>query len=120
MNYKEKYREIVPISDYSECKGCHTGAVKCSVVHGLHSCCPCFLCLVKTSCTDYCLDYQNAVERAAGRLRRSGKEIRVQDMSNKGYTVVVNNNGQKLLVTSSLFRWLTEEEKIQMFKQGVL
>jgi hypothetical protein len=102
MKPSEIYRDVVPDSDYEECKGCHVGTVKCPYVHTLHKNCPCTGCLVKTSCTDYCIPYQNSIAIESVK----SKKIKVSNLNNKGYDIKVKKGKVYISITVRLWRWL--------------
>lgn len=104
------YREVVPESDYEECKGCHTGSVKCFVVHYLHKNCPCSNCLLKTSCTEYCEKYIGSIINI---VKENKDKMYIFGISKMGYTIQFQlKDGGKLQASKKLKRWLTPNERL--------
>ena len=98
----EVYRDVVPESDYEECKGCHNGSDRCPYVHTLYKHCPCSGCLVKTSCTDYCISYQTSIKIESVK----SKKIKTSNLNNKGYDVKVKKGRLYINVKVRLWRWM--------------
>lgn len=98
------YRQIVPESDYEECKGCHAGSAKCPIVHYLHRICPCNNCLLKTSCTEYCEKYLGFIINIA---KENKEQFRLLQISKKGYSIEFKSrDGRKVRVGKWLKRWM--------------
>lgn len=97
----ELFREVVPLSNYDECEGCHTGTERCAIVHYLHRFCPCDGCMVKTSCTQYCDLYLEAVTVTTSGINN----IHLVSASYKGITSVIKSAGQKLQFDQLLRRY---------------
>ena len=101
-NTEKIYKRIVPDSNYIECEGCHNGKHKCPMVHILYLKCPCNECLVKTSCTDYCESYLQAIKKEA----RDSDIFHLTKISHKGYNLQMNyKNNKTLFIRTELHRW---------------
>ena len=98
----EIYKEIVPDSNYEECKGCHTGTSRCPYVHTLYKYCPCSNCIVKTSCTEYCISFQKSIAFESV----NNDKISVSNLNNKGYDVIVKNGYERISLKVRLWRWM--------------
>lgn len=99
------FRQVVPESDYEECKGCHTGSAKCFVVHYLHQNCPCNNCLIKTSCSEYCDKYIGCIINIA---RENIDKFRLLYIDKRGYAIEFDVDGIKVISKKILKRWIPD------------
>ena len=110
------FREVVPESDYEECKGCHNGSAKCFVVHYLHNDCPCSNCLLKTSCTEYCEKYIACIINI---VKANRNKMQLFSISKRGYSMQFEcPDGTRVRAAKRLKRWMTPNNRLLFNADG--
>ena len=103
----ELYRDAIPLSNYDECRGCHTGSAKCVPVHIQHTKCPCTNCLVKTSCTEACKNFIEAIIESVS----LSDNLHLNYIDNTCYSIDIKHNNKKINVTSTLYRFMDKDTR---------